>query len=77
MPIGDGPDYYDGINKDEDEQIKLQDTVEKWWHTLYDNYKYELLEPYYPDDLNFMGMDDAWNGLDWNVKWEIYKDEHE
>ena len=29
MPIGNGPDYYNGINKDEDEQIKRQDKEEE------------------------------------------------
>jgi len=77
MPIGNGPDYYDGINRLEDEQIKIQNVVDKWWHSLDDNYKFELLEPYYPDKLHLMGMDEAWNGLDFKDKWEIYKDEKE
>jgi len=75
MPIGNGPDYYNGINKEEDRQIELQEKVDKWWYSLDDNFKYELLEPYYPDDLVVMGMDGAWNGLDWNDKWDIYRGE--
>jgi len=77
MPIGNGPDCYNGINKEEDEQIKLQDKVEKWWISLNDNYKYEMVEFYYPDDdhLRDSNVDDLWNGLDWNDKREIYRDE--
>lgn len=66
MPIGNGPDYYNGNNREEDERIKTQDMVEKWWRTLDDNYKYELLAP-----------DEAWNELDWNDKWNIYTEEND
>lgn len=75
MPIGNGPDCYNGINKEEDEQIKLQDMVEKWWHTLGDNYKFDLLDGYFEGEPAFTSIDNAWNGLDWNDKWNIYRDE--
>jgi len=71
MPIGNGPDI-EQFNRKEEEQIRLQDKVEKWWYSLDDNYKYELLESYYPDGLNLMEMDEAWNGLNWDDKWDIY-----
>ena len=77
MPIGDGPDYYDGINKGEDEQIKLQEQVDKWWYGLDDNYKFDLLEGYFEGEPTLIGVDATWNGLDWDNKWDIYKDEHE
>lgn len=77
MPIGNGPDYYDGVDKVKEEQIRLQEKVEKWWNSLDDNYKFELLEPYYPGKLHLMGMDEAWNGLDWNDKWDIYTGERD
>jgi len=75
MPIGNGPDYYDGNNRLEDEQIKLQNKVDKWFFDLDENYQFELLEPYYPDKAHLMGITEMWNGLDWNDKWEIYRDE--
>ena len=73
MPIGDGPDCYNGINKDEDERIKFQEKVDKWWYDLDDNYKFELVEPYYPDKAHLMNIDVMWNGLDPSEKvilWE-------
>jgi len=73
MPIGDGPDCYNGINKKEDEQIRLQEMVDKWWYSLDHEYKRELLDAYYDDDK--VDLDQRWNSLDWNDKWEIYRDE--
>ena len=75
MPIGNGPDYYDGINKEEDRQIELQEKVDKWWFFLNNNYKYELIECYYPDGADNISADEMWNGLDWNDKWDIYRGE--
>jgi len=73
MPIGDGPDCYNGIVPEEDRQVALQEKVDKWWYGLGDNYKRELLDAYYDDDK--VDLDQVWNGLDWNAKWEIYRDE--
>jgi len=58
--IGNGYDYYNGINREEDRQVNLGDEVQDWWDSLTDNRKYELLEPYYPDKLHLMGMNEAW-----------------
>ena len=75
MPIGNGPDYYDGVNKIEEEQLRLREKVNKWWYDLEDNYKYELIESYYPDKAYLMSADAMWEGLDWNDKWDIYRGE--
>ena len=76
MPIGDGPDIPQ-YNEEEERQIKLQEKVDKWWFDLEENYKYELIESYYPDDAYLMSVDEMWNGLDWNDKWGIYSGEHD
>jgi len=74
MPIGNGPDI-PSYNKDEEKQIRLQEKVDKWWYSLDDNYKLELIECYYPDEAYNMNVDIMWSSLDWNDKWDIYRDE--
>jgi len=76
MPIGNGPDYYTGINKEEDERVKLGDKVQDWWDSLDDNKKYGLLESYYPERLQLMGMDEAWEELIWEDQLDIYNKEN-
>lgn len=51
--------------------------VNDWFHSLDDNHKFELLEPYYPDKLHLMGMDEAWEGLDWGEKVSLWEEELE
>ena len=75
MPIGQGNDYYDGINRAEDERVKLAEKIDKWFYDLEDNHKFELLEPYYPDKLHLMGMDEAFEGLDWSEKVSLWEEE--
>lgn len=60
---------------EEERQLRLQEKVEEWWYGLDDNYKFELIESYYPDDAHLMNVDEMWNGLDWNDKWDIYRGE--
>ena len=74
MPIGNGPDI-EQFNRKEEEQIKLQDRVEKWWLNQEENFKYELIESYCRYETHNMDVDDIWNGLDWKDKWEIYTSE--
>lgn len=73
MPIGNGPDIEQFDREEEDEQ-KLHEKVAEWWRDLDGSYRFELLEPYYPDKLHLMGMDDAWNGLIWQDKLDIYNE---
>ena len=75
MPIGNGPDCYNGNVPEEDRQIKLQEKVEAWWNSLDYDYKIELMENNYPDEANMIEVDEMWNGLDWNEKWDIYRGE--
>jgi len=72
MPIGNGPDYYDGINKDEDTKIRLYDEIENWWNSQDESYQQELMEDYYSGTANFMDVDTMWNGLTQEWKIEIW-----
>ena len=77
MGIGTGPDFYNGNNPEEDRLVKLGDKVQEWWDDLNDNTKYELVANYYPDKAHLMGLDEMWNGLNWNDKADIYIDFNE
>ena len=52
--------------------IKLYKTIEDWWDDLEYDIKNELMENEYPDKSNFMDVDEMWNSLDWEQKYEIY-----
>lgn len=64
-------------NEEKERQLKLKEKVNKWWYELDETYKFELMDGYYPDDAPFMDVDEAWNLLDWNDKWDIYRGEHD
>lgn len=58
---------------EEEKQARLKEKVAIWWRDLDSNYKLELMESYYPDEAHLMDVDEMWNGLDWNDKWDIYR----
>ena len=73
--IGTGPDYYNGINREEDKRVKLGDEVQAWWDNLDDdNYKFELLECYYPGKAHLMGLTEMFEALDWQDRLDIYRE---
>ena len=74
--IGNGPDI-PSYNKEEDKRIKLAEKIDEWWNSLEDSEQFELLEPYYPDKLHLMEMDEAWEGLDWSEKVSLWEEELE
>ena len=57
MPIGNGPDYYSGVNREEDERVKLMDEIYDWWDSLTEEEQYNLMLDWYPND--FMEDDNA------------------
>ena len=51
----------------------LKAKIQDWWDNLDDdNYRYELIENYYPGKAHLMGIEEMWNGLDWEEKYELY-----
>ena len=42
MPTGNGPDCYNGINKEEDKEVKQAKAVNDWWEGLTPEEKYNL-----------------------------------
>jgi len=71
--IGNGPDYYTGINREEDRQVKLGDEIDEWWNNLDESIKEEIIETYYPDIIVY-NLDEMWEALDSDEKLEAYKD---
>ena len=79
--IGNGPDI-PSYDKEREKEMRLGDEVQGWWDSLDDNYKYELLEPYYPDRIDLwsnesllqMGLMLAWEDLSWDDQLEIFKE---
>jgi hypothetical protein len=63
------------MESEEERQLRIKEKVNRWWYDLDDNYKFELIESYYPDKAHLMGLDEMWGGLDWNDKWDIYRGE--
>lgn len=61
-------------NEERDERVKLQGKVEKWWHSLDERYKIELMEDFYPDKSNIIEADEMWSGLEWQDKLDIYQE---
>lgn len=62
------------MNDEEEHQTKLKEKVNEWWYDLDLSYRFEIMELYYPDKSFLMDMGEMWNGLDWNDKWDIYRD---
>ena len=52
--------------------IKLYKAVEDWWNTLDYDFKVELMANEYPDEAYLIEVDEAWNGLNREEKYEIY-----
>ena len=52
--------------------IKLYKTIEDWWKSLDYDLKIELMENEYPDEANLIEVEEMWNGLNWEEKYEIY-----
>ena len=51
---------------------RLKKKVEKWWAYLDYDLKIELMEDEYPDEASLMELEEMWNGLDWEEKYQIY-----
>lgn len=73
-PIGMGPDYYSGINREEDERVKLADEVQNWWESLDESFKLDIIESLYPDKVGLIDSDELWIQTSWDDKWDIWRE---
>jgi len=46
------PDYYNGINKKEDRQIKFMDRVYDWWEGLTEQKQFDIMLAWYPTEVH-------------------------
>ena len=74
MPIGDGPDYYNGINREEDKRVKLADKVNEWWEDLDESEKLDVIEGIYPNEVGLIDSDELWERTDWKIRLDSYKE---
>lgn len=50
MPIGNGPDYYDGIDREREKEQDLMNEVYEWWDSLCEEEQYNLMMDWYPNE---------------------------
>ena len=68
-------DYYNGINKEEDEQVKLKDKVYYWWKSLSEQEQWDIIEDYMPENINEeTNPDEEYGNMEWDEQFGIYKD---
>jgi hypothetical protein len=56
------------------QEENLKATVNDWWNSLDQFEQGEIIDDNYPDDSHLLDSDEAWEGLPWETKLEIYKD---
>jgi len=44
--------YYNGINKEEDRQVKFMDKVYNWWEGLTEQRQFDIMLGFYPSAVN-------------------------
>ena len=68
-------DYYNGINKVEDKQVKLQDKVYDWWESLGEQEQWDIIEGCIGiENMNEeTNPDEEYGNLSWDEQFEIYK----
>jgi len=74
MPIGNGPDYYNGINREEDIRVKDGERVQEWWEDLDESDKLDVIESLYPDQVGLIDSDELWMRTDWGDKMDIWRE---
>ena len=74
MPIGNGPDYYDGVNREREKEVKLGDKIQDWWDNLDESEKLDVIESLYPDEVGLIDSDELWMRTDWGDKLDIWRD---
>ena len=50
--IGDGPDYYDGIDREGEKEQKLMDEIYDWWDGLIEKEQFNILLDWHPNEIN-------------------------
>jgi len=68
-------DYYNGINRAEDRQVKLQDIAYSWWESLTEQKQYDIISDRCPEDITEESDANVMFGnMLWDEQFGIYKD---
>jgi len=77
MSIGTGPDYYNGINREEDARVKLGDEVYEWWNSLTEEEQLKILLDWYPMEITKdTDLDKFFGDMGSERQLHIYKEEN-
>ena len=52
MPIGQGSDFYDGIDRKGEREQRLLDKVYEWWDSLDEQEQWDIIADYQPENIN-------------------------
>ena len=53
----------------------LKGRMQTWWKSLDHDHKVELTDKVYPNKVIFIEVDDMWNVMNWEEKYEVYRAE--
>lgn len=56
------------------QEENLKAIVDDWWDSLDQFEQGEIIDDNYPDDSHLLDSDEAWDGLPWETKLEIYRE---
>lgn len=54
------------------QEENMKAIVDDWWNSLDQFEQGEIIDDNYPDDSHLLDNDEAWEGLSWNTKLEVY-----
>ena len=76
MVIGPGPDYYNGNNQKENEDVKLNDIIYAWWESLTEEEQFEIMLRWYPNAVTKdTDIDKLFGDMALEYKYEVYEKE--
>jgi len=77
LPIGQGADYYDGIDREGEKQQKLMIEVYEWWESLDDEEQFKVMMDWYPMEITKdTDIDKFFGDMGSKKQLHIWKDEN-
>ena len=57
--------------------VNLKIKIQEWWDNLDYDLKVGLMETVYPDEASLIEVEEMWNMMDWEERYEVYCVEEE